>query len=337
MMLPALSVYRRHGFPRAAFNFLMEVCTMDAVSTKKSSRKKKDVIIVPNEFVAIDTETTGLSATRNEIIEVSAVRYRYGHAVGAYETLIKPSTPVNPFVSILTGITNKKLKDAPSADDVIFPLLNFIGSSVLVGHNIGFDLQFLNCLAERNGVPPLSNDSIDTLHVARQAFPGMKSHKLSDLAAAFDLPGDGFHRAGYDSRMSAEVLLYIARGGEIVKTVESEKRPKAFFREYVKVSELKPECDEIDVNSPCYGKVFVFTGELSRYGRRQAMQEVVNRGGRCKTSVTRDTDYLVEGSFEGIDVGDDGESTKQQMARKYRHEGYDIHVIPESMFLDMLE
>ncbi len=310
---------------------------MAAASAKTRSRKGKDSIVVPDEFVAIDTETTGRSPDRNEIIEVSAVRYRNGRAVEAYETLIKPDRPVNLFISMLTGITNKKLKDAPPACDVFFPLWKFIGSSVLVGHNIGFDIRFLNCLADQFGARALSNDYIDTLTVARRAFPSMSSHKLSDLAEAFDLPSDGFHRAGYDSRMAAKVLLYIAEGGKAVRVVEKKERPKMWFREYVKVSELRPECDDIDENNPCYGRVFVFTGELSRYGRRQAMQEVVNRGGRCKTSVTHDTDYLVEGSFENVDVGDDGESTKQQTARKYQQQGCDIHRISESMFLDMLE
>ncbi len=107
--------------------------------------------------------------------------------------------------------------------------------------------------------------------------------------------------------MAAKVLLYIAEGGKAVRVVEKKERPKNGVSGVCKGFELRPECDDIDENNPCYGRVFVFTGELSRYGRRQAMQEVVNRGGRCKTSVTHDTDYLVEGSFENVDVGDDGE------------------------------
>ena len=75
---------------------------MAAASAKTRSRKGKDSIVVPDEFVAIDTETTGRSPDRNEIIEVSAVRYRNGRAVEAYETLIKPDRPVNLFISMLT-------------------------------------------------------------------------------------------------------------------------------------------------------------------------------------------------------------------------------------------
>lgn len=303
----------------------------------KRPLKGECIFRIPDEFVAIDTETTGLSPANNEIIEISAVRYRNGQEVEAYETLVKPSQPVNSFISMLTGITNEMLEDAPPAYDAIFNFLNFVGTSVLVGHNVHFDINFLYDLAERYEMPPLTNNYIDTLYIARNNLPKMKSYRLDAVAAACGLSGDGFHRAGYDSRMAAKVLLHIAGGGTIVKAVEAAGHKKKKIPEYVKISELHSECAECDANNPCYGKVFVFTGELSHYKRRQAMQEVVNRGGSCKSSITRNTNYLVEGSFEDIDVGDDGESTKQHVARKLQLNGYDIHIIPESVFLDMLE
>lgn len=301
----------------------------------KRPLKGECIFRIPDEFVAIDTETTGLSPAKDEVIEISAVRYRNGQEIAEYETLVHPSEPVSPFISSLTGITNEMLEDAPSAYDAVSGFLNFVGSSVLVGHNVHFDINFLYDLTERYGMPPLANNFIDTLYVARNKLPGLKSYRLSALVEACGLSGDGFHRAGYDARMTAQVLLHIADNNPVTPAGDGTHNKKK-FREHVKVSALCPEYEECDTNNPCYGKVFVFTGELSQYKRRQAMQEVVNRGGSCKSSVTRNTNYLVEGSFEDIDVGVDGESTKQQVARKLQLDGYDIHIIPESVFLDML-
>ena len=107
-------------------------------------------------------------------------------------------------------------------------------------------------------------------------------------------------------------------------------------RQYHSLSEIVPESDNIDPYNPCYGKTFVFTGALTHFLRTEAMQEVVNRGGNCKKAVTKNTNFLVEGDFDHVDVGEDGESTKQQKARELQLKGYDICVISESAFLDML-
>lgn len=310
---------------------------MSAATAEKRPFKGQCIYRIPDEFVAIDTETTGFSPAQSEIIEISAVRYRDGQEVEAYETLVKPSEPVSPFISSLTGITNEMLESAPPARDAIFGFLNFVGSSVLVGHNVHFDINFLYDLAERYEMPPLINDFIDTLYIARNKLPGLKSYCLSALVEACGLSENGFHRAGCDSRMTAKILLHIAGGGPVAKTVESKRPQKNKFRESIKVSELRSESTECDTNNPCHGKVFVFTGELKKYSRCEAMQEVVNHGGFCGRSVTRKTNYLVEGVFDNIDVGDDGESTKQQKARELQLKGFDICVISESTFLDMLE
>lgn len=298
--------------------------------------KSRCELSVPHEFVAVDVETTGFSPIKDDIIELSAVRYRDGQEIEAFESLAKPRMPVNSFISSLTGITNEMLADAPTSAEVVRDFIRFAGESVLVGHNVVFDLNFIRSTAERNEFPEVTNEFIDTLPVMRRMYPKLKSYKLDALVEACGLSGDGFHRAGYDCRMTAAILLHAANGSAVAQ-IDAEKPKRRRFREYVKTSELHPEGVTIDEGNPCCGKVFVFTGELSHFTRRQAMQEVVNRGGCCKSSVTRNTNFLVEGGFEGIDVGDDGESTKQQRVRELQLKGCDIQIISESAFLDMLE
>lgn len=87
---------------------------------KKRQFKGRRATAIPDEFVAIDIETTGLNPTCDEIIEVSAVRYRNGHEVEAYETLVKPTRPLGVFVTLFNGITNDMVADAPAARQTTF-------------------------------------------------------------------------------------------------------------------------------------------------------------------------------------------------------------------------
>lgn len=293
--------------------------------------KGRRAAVIPDEFVAIDIETTGLNPTCDEIIEVSAVRYRNGHEVEAYETLVKPTRPLGVFVTLFNGITNDMVADAPAVGEIMPPLRAFIGDSVLLGHNVHFDINFLYDAIERAGAPHLSNDFIDTMGLLRRIKGAEAPGSLAAAAQAYSISVPGHHRAGWDSRCAAELFLRLVSSGELQP--EHMRPPK---RQYHSLSEIVPESDNIDPYNPCYGKTFVFTGALTRFLRTEAMQEVVNRGGNCKKAVTRNTNFLVEGDFDHVDVGEDGESTKQQKARELQLKGYDICVISESAFLDML-
>lgn len=293
--------------------------------------KGRRAAVIPDEFVAIDIETTGLNPTCDEIIEVSAVRYRNGHEVEAYETLVKPTRPLGVFVTLFNGITNDMVADAPAVGEIMPPLRAFIGDSVLLGHNVHFDINFLYDAIERAGAPHLSNDFIDTMGLLRRIKGAEAPSSLADAAQAYSISVPGHHRAGWDSRCAAELFLRLVSSGELQP--EHMRPPK---RQYHSLSEIVPESDDIDPYNPCYGKTFVFTGALTRFLRTEAMQEVVNRGGNCKKAVTKNTNFLVEGDFDHVNVGEDGESTKQQKARELQLKGYDICVISESAFLDML-
>lgn len=286
---------------------------------------------IPDEFVAIDIETTGLNPTWDEIIEVSAVRYKNGCEVAECESLVKPTRPISAFISLYNGITNGMVADAPTVVEIMPSLRAFIGDSILLGHNVHFDINFLYDAMERAGASHLSNDFIDTMGLLRRIKGASAPGSLADAAQAYNISAPGHHRAGWDSRCAAELFLRLVSGGELQP--EHMRPPK---RQYHSLSEIVPESDDIDPYNPCYGKTFVFTGALTRFLRTEAMQEVVNRGGNCKKAVTKNTNFLVEGDFDHVDVGEDGESTKQQKARELQLKGYDICVISESAFLDML-
>src|SRR5260221_9467017 len=94
-------------------------------------------------LVAIDLETTGLDASTAQIIEIGAVKFRDGEIIGNYSTLVDPESPIPPKITSITGIRPEDILGKPKLRDVLPQLKEFVGDAILVGHNIEFDLSFL--------------------------------------------------------------------------------------------------------------------------------------------------------------------------------------------------
>ncbi|MDH5373747.1 MAG: exonuclease domain-containing protein, partial [Acidimicrobiia bacterium] len=100
-------------------------------------------------FCVLDLETTGGSAADCEITEIGAVIYQGGDLVSTFQTLVNPGSEIPPFITILTGITQSMVIEAPRIEEALPTFLEFIGDAVIVGHNVRFDLSFLNAAALR--------------------------------------------------------------------------------------------------------------------------------------------------------------------------------------------
>lgn len=158
-------------------------------------------------FCVLDLETTGGSAADCEITEIGAARYRMGEEIGVFQTLVNPGTAIPPFVTVLTGITQAMVVEAPRVEEALPSLLEFIGDAVIVGHNVRFDLSFLNAAALRLGYPKLPNRTLDTVALARRLVrPEVRNLKLSTLSGHFRSPVTPTHRALDDARATAHVL-----------------------------------------------------------------------------------------------------------------------------------
>lgn len=158
-------------------------------------------------FCVLDLETTGGSAATCEITEVGAARYRMGEELGSFQTLVNPRMDIPPFITVLTGITQAMVVEAPPLEAVLPSLLEFVGDAVVVGHNLRFDLSFLDTAARRLGYPTVSNRTLDTVALARRLVrPEVRNLKLSTLAAHFRSPVAPTHRALDDARATAYVL-----------------------------------------------------------------------------------------------------------------------------------
>ena len=134
-------------------------------------------------FCVLDFETTGGRRNTDMITEIGAVKYRGGEELGTFQTLIDPGCSVPPEITVLTGITSAMVSRAPKMEHVLPTLLGFLEGAVLVGHNVGFDLAFLNAALRRSGREVWQGQKVDTLAISRRLIRNdVPNHKLSTLS-----------------------------------------------------------------------------------------------------------------------------------------------------------
>ncbi len=295
------------------------------------------IIALPDNYVCIDIETTGLSFEYDEIIEVSALKVCDQKIVDLYTTLIKPTFPVPGYITALTGITNEMVSSAPQIEEILPVLYSFIGSSIVVGHNVSFDVNFLYDSFCRVGMT-FSNDFIDTMRIARKLYPEMQHHRLVDLIEKLKVPRDRAHRSEDDAK--ATILCFESMKSEILSSIGQDAFI-AKFRRHNKprniLSDLLVPPEEVDDTNPIYGRSVCFTGALSRMQRKEALQIVVNFGGIPMDSVTKKTNFLVVGNEEFATTVKDGKTSKMKKAEELELKGCDIVTISEDTFFDLLK
>lgn len=162
------------------------------------AKSRRAYLRMPEQFVVFDLETTGLKPETHEIIEIGAIRvYRDRTTHDTYQAFIKPKRKVPKKITEITGITQEMVdSEGKSAFHVLPEFLEFIGSDRLVAFNADFDLAFLN--AALNTFLPgrkITNPVSCALKMARKAWPGLKSYKLSELSKIGRLSDQNTHRA----------------------------------------------------------------------------------------------------------------------------------------------
>ncbi|MBV9040525.1 MAG: DEDD exonuclease domain-containing protein [Acidimicrobiia bacterium] len=168
-------------------------------------------------FCVVDVETTGASALDGAITEIGAVKLRGGECLGTLQTLVNPGVSIPPEIIVLTGITEAMVLPAPRIDEVLPSFLEFLGDAVVVGHNVRYDLGFLNASLARAGRPRLSNRFVDTCALARRLLQDeVPDHRLSTLASRLRLGHRPTHRALDDALATGELLhTLLERAGSL--------------------------------------------------------------------------------------------------------------------------
>jgi DNA polymerase III epsilon subunit family exonuclease len=160
-----------------------------------------------SEFVVLDTETTGRDPKVADLLEIGAVKIRDGQVVDRYSTLVNPGRTI--FGAQMHGLTDADVAGAPVASEAAAKLLAFVGGAPVVGHNIGFDLGFLDTAIGEPG-RFIAGGYYDTLAIAREGYPDLESYKLGDVARFFGVDVETVHRGLADAETTAAVLIKMA-------------------------------------------------------------------------------------------------------------------------------
>lgn len=173
-----------------------------------SSSKSKPTLNNKKPYVILDFETTGLQSFKDEIIEVGMIKIKNGEIIDQYSTLINPCIHIPNAASEVNGIYDKDVASAPKISDVIHIINEFIGESVVIGHNIRFDLDFLKMAMLENGISK-NVTYFDTLSFSKAILPNTKNHKLQTLMEIAGIESTQSHRALDDAINTYKVLKFL--------------------------------------------------------------------------------------------------------------------------------
>ena len=165
-------------------------------------------------YTVVDTETTGYTPKYAKMVEIAAVKI-YPDFTIDYENTF--SELINPEISIpynaykVHNISNDMVKDKPLIQDIMPSFLSFAKDSVIVGHNVNFDMRFIKHEAQNCNLPLTFNHVLDTLSLSKKAVPNLETYKLDNLIDYFNInlniDNSDRHRALFDAVNTAIVMI----------------------------------------------------------------------------------------------------------------------------------
>ena len=157
-------------------------------------------------YIVFDIETTGFSSIRDRIIEIGAVKVENGKITDRFSTFVNPERPIPFEITNLTSITDEMVMDSPTIEVILPKFLEFVGDGILVAHNAGFDVGFIeqNC---RNQQIDRKFVYVDTVALARILLPALSKYKLNTVAKALHISLENHHRAVDDAGATAEIFV----------------------------------------------------------------------------------------------------------------------------------
>lgn len=304
------------------------------------------------DFVAIDFETA--NETRGSACSVGIVVVEGNQIVDKQHFFIKPLDMRFEKINVgIHGITPEVVSNSPIFGDLWASLLPFFENRVLVAHNASFDMSVLRyCMHDAEIVPP-EISYICSCNVSRAAWPELSSHRLPMLANYHGLELK-HHDALSDALVAAEVMLLAAKclrvnsidkvshetGVSVGKITSCDRwMPSSAPRKKKGGDDLEIEIPEnYDISChPLYEKSVVFTGTLTHFKRKQAMEITSLLGGFPKTSVSTKTDYLVVGVQDERQFAEGAtEVSKITKFKELKADGCDIELISDADFSKLI-
>lgn len=159
------------------------------------------------ELVVFDLETTGLSPAAHGIIQIAAVRVRLGRVfhTESYSTFVNPGCRIPPFITSYTGISDSKVRNAPSVAEALKEFSGFVGGNTLLAHNgHRFDMPFIRAACTKTGLPTRTVNYVDSIYLSKSLWNGARKHGLDAIIERLSLNTRDFRR--HDARGDVEIL-----------------------------------------------------------------------------------------------------------------------------------
>ncbi len=195
---------------------------------------------IDTTYCVLDLETTGFSATTEKITEVGIMKYKNGEVIDEFSCFVNPEKHIPARVTEVTNITDEMVKDSETIDKVFPKILEFLGDSVIVAHNAGFDVGFLKQNAKNLGYE-FNYTYLDTLSLAKDLFPEYKKYKLGKIAENLGIKVEVAHRALDDVDTTVKVFKIMLdmlkkRGAKKIEDIDKVSRTdEAKKEEYKKL------------------------------------------------------------------------------------------------------
>lgn len=171
-------------------------------------------VLKDHSYVVFDVETTGLSAIYDKVIELSAVKMKDGNVIERFDEFIDPGFPLSEQTTNLTSITDEMVHGSKSEEEVFRMFKNLCKGSIIAGHNVSFDMGFMNTGYRRHGMEEITEPVIDTLPLARFLYPNMRGYRLNTLSKKFKVALEHHHRANYDAEATGHLLYKFLKDAE---------------------------------------------------------------------------------------------------------------------------
>lgn len=161
----------------------------DKINRRRNNKKSTSYII-------IDVQIIGVDGNKNEVMEIGLLKVNEDEVKDQFQCFIHSKEMTSDSFTELTGITKEEFEKQSLQEEIVCEKIQeFIGSNVLVGYNLKYDLEFLEKLSERVGEDIIVKKTKDVQHIARRKIDDLKDYELETMAAYFSFDLTDMHRA----------------------------------------------------------------------------------------------------------------------------------------------
>lgn len=265
-------------------------------------------------YAILDIETTGGNSANERITEIAVYIHNGEKVVEEFQTLIHPEKNIPPYISQMTGITDKMVENAPKFYEIAKHLIQLTEGKVIVAHNSSFDYNFIKREYKNLGYD-FKRKTLCTVKLSRKLIPGKKSYSLGKLCAEIGIPINGRHRAGGDALATVQLFELLLKTGAKELIIDTKKKEEAITNLNLNLD--KPWLNKLPEKTGVYyffneAKELIYIGK-SKNIRQRVLQHLTNDSSKkaieMKNNIA-DIDFELTGS-ELIELLKESEEIKK--------------------------